>query len=153
MKLSLKRICLTFFINKRGEKMEKTLVMIKPNGTRRNIVGKVISRFESSRLKVVRLEMKTFTRDEAAEFYKEHKGKYYFDPLLDFIVSGPIVAIVLEGENAIANVRTIIGATDPEKASPGTLRYDLADSMRENLVHASDGPESAKREIEFHFNR
>lgn len=132
--------------------MEQTLVMIKPNGTRRHLIGQIISRFEFSHLNVVNVKMKTFTKEEAHEFYKEHQGKPFFDSLISFITQGSIVVLVLEADNAIANVRAIIGDTDPAEATPGTLRYDLADSKTENLVHASDSPISAKREIDFHFS-
>jgi nucleoside-diphosphate kinase len=131
--------------------MEKTLVMIKPNGPRLKLIGEVISRFEKARLSIVRMEMKDLGMEKAREFYREHQGKPFYEPLIAFMTSGPIVAMVVEGEGAIQAVRSIAGATNPAEALPGTLRYDYAPNTRENIVHASDSPKSAEREIRFHF--
>jgi nucleoside-diphosphate kinase len=130
---------------------ERTLVMIKPNGVKKHLIGEVISRFEKSRLSVLRLEMKQISKQTAEKFYGEHKGKPFYEPLVDFMSSGLIVTMVIEGESAIAAVRAIAGATDPSQALAGTIRHNYGDSTRENVVHASDSPESASREIAFHF--
>src|SRR3989339_1066364 len=106
--------------------MEQTLVMIKPNGPRLKLIGEVISRFEKSKLSIARLEMKTLTLESARAFYQEHKDKPFYEPLIAFMTSGPIVAMVVEGEHAISAVRAIAGATNPAEALPGTLRYDYA---------------------------
>lgn len=132
---------------------EKTLVMIKPNGVRKNLIGEVISRFEKSGLSVSALEMKILSKEQAELFYAEHKGKPFYEPLMGFMTSGPIVAMVVEGEGAVAAVRAIAGATDPKTALPGTLRHNYGDSVRENLIHASDSIDSADREIKFHFGK
>lgn len=131
--------------------MEQTLVMIKPNGPRLKLIGEVISRFEKAKLSIARLEMKTLTLESARAFYQEHVGKPFYEPLIGFMTSGPIVAMVVEGDNAISAVRAIAGATNPADALPGTIRYDYAPNTRENIVHASDSPASAAREIRFHF--
>jgi len=130
---------------------ERTLVMIKPNGVADRLIGEVISRFEKARLSVVRLELKNLSVEQARAFYKEHEGKHFFDGLLAFMTSGPMVAMVVEGENAIAAVRAIAGATNPKEALPGTLRFDFAPDTTRNVVHASDSQKSAQREIGFHF--
>ncbi|MFH0922243.1 MAG: nucleoside-diphosphate kinase [Fibrobacterota bacterium] len=131
--------------------MEQTLVMLKPNAARLKLIGEVISRFEKARLSLVRMEMKTLTLETAREFYKEHAGKPFYEPLIGFMTSGAIVAMVVEGDNAIAAVRAIAGATNPAEALPGTIRYDFAPNTRENIIHASDSTQSAAREIRFHF--
>jgi nucleoside-diphosphate kinase len=133
--------------------MQKTLVMIKPNGVKDRLIGEVISRFEKAGLAIVRLEMKTLGRAEARAFYREHKGKYFYPGLMKFMTSGPIVAMVVRGKNAIAAVRAIAGATNPREALPGTIRFDYAPNTTRNVVHASDSPKSAAREIRFHFGR
>jgi nucleoside-diphosphate kinase len=131
--------------------VEKTLVMIKPNGVRKHIIGEVISRFEKSRLAVIKLEMKQITKEAAEKFYGEHNGKPFYESLVGFMTSGPIVAMIVEGEAAISAVRAIAGATDPSQALPGTIRHNYGDSTRENVIHASDSVASAEREIAFHF--
>jgi len=133
--------------------MEKTLVMIKPNGVKNNLIGEVISRFEKSGLKVVKMEMKTLTRQKATRFYAEHKGKHFFDGLLKIMTSGPIVCMAIEGKNAISAVREIVGATNPKEALAGTIRFDYAPNTTENVIHASDSTKSATREIRFHFGK
>lgn len=131
--------------------MEQTLVMIKPNGVSLKLIGEVISRFEKARLSIIKMQMKTLTYEVASEFYKEHQGREFYAPLIQFMTSGPIVAMVVEGDNAIAAVRAIAGATNPKEALPGTIRYDFGTSTRENIMHASDSTKSAEREIKFHF--
>lgn len=131
--------------------IETTLNIIKPNAVRKNAIGKVIQTFEDNGLAVVALRMETLTREKAERFYAEHVGKPFFEGLIEFMTSGPAVAIALRGENAIAKVREIMGNTNPEKAAPGTLRAELADNMTENAVHGSDSPQSAAREVAFFF--
>jgi nucleoside-diphosphate kinase len=133
--------------------MEQTLVMIKPNGITLKLVGEVISRFEKARLSIARMELKNLSLEQASEFYQEHKGRDFYEPLIKFMTSGPIVAMVVQGENAIAAVRAIAGATNPKDALPGTIRYDFAPNTRENILHASDSQKSAAREISFHFGK
>ena len=131
--------------------VERTLVFIKPDGVERGLVGEIISRFEKKGLKIKALKMFKFTRQQAEEFYKIHKGKPFFEDLIRFVTRNPVVAMVLEGDNAISVVRQLIGPTDGRKAPPGTIRGDYALSIQENVVHASDGPESAEREIRVIF--
>lgn len=131
--------------------VECTLVLVKPDGVRRGLVGEIISRFERKGLKIKALKMIKFTREQAEEFYSIHKGKHFFESLIEFITSGPVVAMVLEGDSAIKVVRLMIGPTDGREAPPGTIRGDYALSKSENVVHASDSPESAKREISIVF--
>ena len=131
--------------------MEKTLILIKPDAVERNLIGKIISFYEEGGLKVVALEMKQINDDFAAEHYYEHKGKVFYEPLIQFITRSPLCAMILEGENAIEKAREINGATDPEKQKKGTIREAYAISTRENCVHASDSLESAKREINLWF--
>jgi nucleoside-diphosphate kinase len=130
---------------------ERTLVLIKPDGVRRGVVGDVISRLERKGLTIVALELRTLTRETAEEHYDEHRERPFFGELVDFITSGPLVALVVEGPRAIEAFRVLAGATDPVKATPGTIRGDLALEIGENVVHGSDSPESAKREIELFF--
>jgi nucleoside-diphosphate kinase len=131
--------------------MEKTFAMVKPNAVKSGLIGDIIARYESARLSVVALRFKQMTQADAEGFYAEHVGKGFFAELAKFMTSGPSVQLVLAGENAIAKVRAINGATNPEKAEPGTIRYDWATSMTENAVHSSDSPASAEREIAFWF--
>ncbi|MCD6319884.1 MAG: nucleoside-diphosphate kinase [Candidatus Desulfofervidaceae bacterium] len=132
--------------------MERTLSLVKPDGVSRNLIGEVIARFEKAGLKVVALKMLHLNKAQAEAFYAVHKGRPFFDELTTYMSSGPIVAMVLEGENAIARVREIMGATDPKEAAPGTIRADLALSKGENTVHGSDSPENAVKEISFFFS-
>jgi len=132
--------------------MERTLVLIKPDGVRRGLIGEIISRFEKKGLKIKALKMLWLTREKAEEFYSVHKGKPFFESLIKFMTSGPIIAMVLEGDKAISVVRLMIGPTDGREAPPGTIRGDYALSKQENVVHASDSPESAEREIRVIFN-
>jgi nucleoside-diphosphate kinase len=130
---------------------ERTLVLIKPDGVRRGVVGDVISRLERKGLTIVALELRTLTRETAEEHYGEHRERPFFAELVDFITGGSLVALVAEGPRAIEAFRALAGATDPVKAAPGTIRGDLALEIGENIVHGSDSPESAKREIELFF--
>jgi nucleoside-diphosphate kinase len=131
--------------------MERTLVLLKPDAVRRGLVGHVLSRFEEKGLGIVAMELRTITGEQADAHYAEHVERDFYPPLREFATSGPLVALVLEGDEAIAVVRAINGATDGRKAAPGTIRGDLSLSNRENLVHASDSPESAEREIALWF--
>jgi len=132
--------------------MERTLVIVKPDGVRKNLIGEVIRRFEQDGLKVVGLKMVRLTKAKAQGFYHVHRDKPFFDSLTDFMSEGPIVVMVLEGERAIERVREIMGATDPKKAAPGTIRNLYGDNIQENIVHGSDSPESAAYEIPYFFN-
>jgi nucleoside-diphosphate kinase len=133
--------------------MEKTLVLVKPDGVKRGLSGEIIARFERRGLRVAALKMSCLTRELAEKHYAEHVGKPFFSGLVDFITSGPIIAMVLEGENSIRIIRTMMGTTNPTESAPGTIRGDLAISMSNNVVHGSDGPESALREINLFFDR
>lgn len=131
---------------------EQTLVLIKPDGVQRRLVGEILRRIEGKGLTIAALELKNVSEDLARRHYAEHDGKPFFDSLLAFITSGPVVAAIVEGPRAIAAFRQIAGGTDPvEKATPGTIRGDLALVTQDNLVHGSDSPESAAREIELWF--
>ncbi len=130
---------------------ERTLSIIKPDGVQKNLIGTCLERFEKAGLKIVGVRMLHLTKAQAQEFYAVHKERPFYAPLVAYMTSGPVVASVLEGENAIAKNRDIMGATDPKKAAPGTLRKDFADSIEANIVHGSDGPETAKGEIQFFF--
>jgi nucleoside-diphosphate kinase len=131
--------------------MERTLVLLKPDAVRRGLVGQVLSRFEAKGLGIVAMELRTITGEQADAHYAEHVDRDFYPPLRTFATSGPLVALVLEGDEAIAVVRALNGATDGRQAAPGTIRGDLSLSNRENLVHASDSPESAEREIALWF--
>jgi nucleoside-diphosphate kinase len=130
---------------------ERTLVLVKPDGVQRQLVGRIVSRFEERGLKIVALKLVAVDRELAERHYAIHREKPFFDGLIEFITSAPVVAMVLEGPGAIAMVRTIVGATRPEQAAPGTIRGDLAMVTSQNLVHASDGPETAEAEIGLWF--
>ena len=130
---------------------QRTLVLLKPDAVRRGLVGNILSRFEAKGLSVVAMEQRTIDTALADEHYADHVEKDFYPPLRDFVTSGPMVALVLEGDEAIDVVRALNGATDGRKAAPGTIRGDLSLSNRENLVHGSDSPESAAREIKFWF--
>jgi len=135
--------------------VERTLSMIKPDAVEKNCIGAVLSRLEEAGLKVAAAKMVHLTRREAEKFYAVHTGKHFFETLVQFITSGPLLALVLEGENAISRNREVMGATDPRKADPGTIRGDFArdigDRMERNIVHGSDAPETAQVEIAFFF--
>jgi nucleoside-diphosphate kinase len=131
---------------------ERTLVLIKPDAVRRGLAGEILRRFELRGLEIREARLLTVDRELAREHYAEHAEKPFFGELVEFITSGPTLALVLEGEGAIATVRTTIGATNPADAGPGTIRGDLALSMPDNLVHGSDSAESAAREISLWFD-
>ena len=130
---------------------ERTLVLLKPDTVRRGLVGEVMSRFEAKGLSIVRMELRTIDGEVADQHYAEHVERDFYPPLREFVTSGPLVAMVLEGDEAIAVVRAIAGATDGRKAAPGTIRGDLSLSNRENLVLGSDSAESAERELAIWF--
>jgi nucleoside-diphosphate kinase len=130
---------------------ERTLVLVKPDGVKRGLVGEVISRFERLGLKIVAMRLLLVDEDLAARHYAEHVEKAFYPELVSFITSGEVVAMVLEGESAISTVRKLMGATDPADAPPGTIRGDYAVEITENIVHGSDGPESAARETALFF--
>jgi nucleoside-diphosphate kinase len=131
--------------------VERTLVMVKPDAVRRGLVGEVIGRFEAAGLTIRALKMVALDRGEAEGFYAVHRERPFFASLTQFMSSGPLVALVLEGEGAIAKVRGLMGATDPAKAAPGTIRRDLASGIEQNVVHGSDSAESAAYEIPYFF--
>ena len=131
--------------------VERTLSIIKPDAVKKNVIGEITSRFEKAGLRVVEARMMRLTRKEAEGFYAVHRERPFFKDLVEFMISGPVVVQVLEGENAIARNRELMGATDPKKAARGTIRADFADSIDANAVHGSDGPETARKEIEYFF--
>jgi len=131
--------------------IERTLSIVKPDGVGRNLVGEIISRFEKVGLRVVAARMMQLSQKEAEGFYAVHRERPFFKDLVKFMTSGPVVVQVLEGEGAIAKNREVMGATDPKKAAPGTIRADLAHSIDENVVHGSDAPDTATREIAYFF--
>lgn len=131
--------------------MEKTLVLVKPDGVRRGLSGEIIARFEKRGLQIVALKLLQISRPMAEKHYAEHVGKPFFESLVEFITSGPVVAMVVKGDHAIRAVRAMMGATNPLEAAPGTIRGDFALVMSENVIHGSDGSESAAREIEAFF--
>jgi nucleoside-diphosphate kinase len=130
---------------------ERTLVLVKPDGVRRRLIGEVIRRLEAKGLSIVAMRMLTMDSDMAGEHYGEHREKPFFKDLVSFITGGPLVAMAVEGDEAVPVVRTLMGATDPKKAALGTIRGDLAIEMTENIVHGSDSPDSAKRELALFF--
>ena len=130
---------------------ERTLVLVKPDGVRRGLAGEVISRLEKKGLTLVAMELRTLERATAEEHYAEHKERPFFGELVDFITGGPLVALVVEGPNAVAATRRLMGVTNPVEATPGSIRGDYALEIGQNLVHGSDAPESAKREIGIFF--
>lgn len=132
---------------------ERTLSIIKPDAVSKNVIGEIIKRFEDAQLKIVAIQMRHLTKKEAEAFYDVHRERPFFDSLATFMSSGPIVAMVLEGENAISKNRTLMGATDPKKADKGTIRADFAGSIEANAVHGSDSPASAAFEIPFFFSQ
>lgn len=131
--------------------IERTLVLIKPDGVERGLVGEVLGRIERKGLRIVALEMRTMTEELAAEHYAEHVDKPFYRPLVDFMRTGPLVAAVVEGEDAIAKWRALMGPTNPLQAAPGSIRGDLGHDTRRNIGHGSDSPESAEREIAIWF--
>lgn len=130
---------------------ERTLVMLKPDAVQRGLVGEIISRLERKGLKIVALRMLQLDRELAERQYEVHRGKDFFAGLVEFVISAPVVAMVVEGDEAIKVVRKLMGATDPLEAEPGTIRGDFSLSLRKNLIHSSDSPEAAAREIALFF--
>jgi nucleoside-diphosphate kinase len=131
--------------------MDRTLILVKPDAFARGLTGEIISRFEDKGLKIVALKHMAVTEDLAKQHYAEHEGKPFFGELVEFITSGPIVAMVLEGEQAVVAARQVIGATNPLEAAPGSIRGDYAIAVGQNMVHGSDAPESGKREAALFF--
>jgi nucleoside-diphosphate kinase len=131
--------------------LERTLSIIKPDAVAKNVIGQIYSRFESNGLKVIAARMLHLSRADAEGFYAVHKGRPFFEDLVAFMISGPVMVQALEGEGAIAKNRDLMGATDPKKAAKGTIRADFADSIDANAVHGSDAPETAKAEIAYFF--
>jgi len=131
--------------------MERTLSIVKPDGVKKNIIGEVIRRYENSGLRIAALKMIRQTKEEAKGFYIVHKDRPFYEDLTDFMSEGPIVVMVIEGEDAISRVRKIMGATNPAEAEKGTIRADFADNIERNIVHGSDSPESARYEISYYF--
>jgi nucleoside-diphosphate kinase len=131
--------------------IERTLSIIKPDAVARDAIGAICTRFEAAGLRIVAARMLRLSREQAASFYAVHRDKPFFDVLVDFMASGPIMAQVLEGEDAVARNRAVMGATNPADAAPGTIRADFAHSVTENAVHGSDAPETAASEIAFFF--
>ena len=131
--------------------VEKTLSIIKPDAVKKNVIGEIYTRFEQKGLKIVAAKMLSLTREEAESFYKEHKERPFFNDLVKFMTSGPVMVQVLEGENAVLENRLLMGATDPKEAEIGTIRADFATSIDANAVHGSDSIETARREINFFF--
>ena len=130
---------------------ERTLILVKPDAVRRNLIGDVISRIERKGLRVIAMDLRTIDRESAEAHYAEHAEKPFFGSVVDFITSGPLVAMVLEGESAVTAARQVIGATNPVEAAPGSIRGDFAIEVGQNLVHGSDSDESAEREIAIWF--
>jgi nucleoside-diphosphate kinase len=131
--------------------MERTLVLVKPDGVQRGLIGELVARFERKGLKVVGLRLLAVPRDMAERHYAVHAGKHFYEGLVEFITSGPVAAVALEGPDAIATVRRLVGATMPNEADPGTIRGDLGISGLRNLIHASDGAETARDELALWF--
>ncbi|CAM4070363.1 nucleoside-diphosphate kinase [Campylobacter armoricus] len=133
--------------------MEKTLSIIKPDAVKKGVIGQILTRFESNGLRIAATKKIQLSEKEAQEFYAIHKNRPFFKDLVEFMISGPVVVSVLEGENAVLKNRELMGATNPKEAAPGTIRADFADSIDANAVHGSDSLENAKIEIEFFFSK
>jgi nucleoside-diphosphate kinase len=131
--------------------VERTLSIVKPDGVRKNVIGEVYRRFERAGLAIVAARMTRLSQAQAEGFYAVHRERPFFRDLVSYMISGPVIVQVLEGEGAVARHREIMGATDPKKAAPGTIRADLAESIEQNVVHGSDSPENAAREIAYFF--
>ena len=129
----------------------KTFFMIKPDGVQRNLIGQIISRVESKGFNITKIKMMTISKELAEEHYEEHKDKPFFGDLVSFITSGPVVAMQIEGEDVVLQIRNIMGATNPNDATPGSIRGDLATELDKNVVHGSDSDESAERELSLFF--
>jgi len=133
--------------------MEQTLSIIKPDAVFKNVIGKIVDRFESNGLRIAAMKKIKLTKEDAAKFYEVHKERSFFNDLCEYMSSGPVVVMVLEGENAIAKNRELMGATNPKEAKPGTIRADFARSIEANAVHGSDSLDNAKKEIAFFFSK
>jgi len=131
--------------------MDRTLILVKPDAFARNLTGEIIARFERKGLRIAALRLLTVDRQLAEQHYAEHEGKPFFEELVSFITSGPLVALVLEGQEAVTSARQVIGATNPLEAAPGSIRGDFAIEVGQNMVHGSDAPESAQREVGLFF--
>lgn len=130
---------------------EQTLSILKPDSVRKNQIGQILSRFEKAGLKIISAKMLHLSKTQGEQFYAVHSARPFYNDLVNFISSGPVLVLVLEGENAITKNRDLMGATNPAQAAPGTIRADFAESIDQNAVHGSDGPETAKSEIDFFF--
>ena len=130
---------------------ERTLSIIKPDAVAKNVIGEIYDRFEKAGLRIIAARMEHLSAEKAGEFYAVHKARPFYNDLIEFMTSGPVMVQVLEGENAIARNREVMGATNPADAEPGTIRADYAETVDENAVHGSDGPDTARAEIEFFF--
>lgn len=139
-------------IGKKGQ-VQRTFVMIKPDGVRKNLIGEVISRFEKKGLEVEALKMMNLSRRQAEQLYEVHKDKSFYRELVDFVLSGPVVVMILRGNDAVRMVREVMGATNPEEAAAGTIRGDFARVITENIVHGADSEENAKREMGIFFGK
>ena len=131
--------------------VERTLSIVKPDAVRKNVIGEILARFEKAGLRIVAARMTHLSREQAEGFYAVHRSRPFFRDLVDFMISGPVLVQVLEGEDAIAKNRELMGATDPKKAAKGTIRADFADSIDANAVHGSDGPDTARVEVAYFF--
>ena len=129
----------------------KTFFMIKPDGVQRNLVGEIISRVEAKGFSITKIQMMTISKELAEKHYQEHKNKPFFNDLVSFIISGPVVAMQVEGENVVLQIRNLMGATNPSESTPGSIRGDLATELDKNVVHGSDSDESAERELSLFF--
>ncbi len=136
----------------KGINMERTFFLIKPDAVRRKLIGKIISKIEEAGFEIKRMRMETMEREKAEKLYIAHKEKSFFQEFMDYLISGPVVGMVLEKENAIKELRELIGATDPKKAKPGTIRYEYGINERENAVHGSASKEEAEKEIKIFFH-
>jgi nucleoside-diphosphate kinase len=132
--------------------IERTFYIIKPDAVSKNVIGEIVSRFENNGLRVIAAKMLHLTREQAEGFYAVHAGRPFYNDLVNFMISGPVVVQVLEGENAISKNRELMGATNPAEAAPGTIRADFAKTVDENAVHGSDAPETAAQEIRYFFS-
>ena len=132
--------------------MQRTFVMVKPDGVQRRLIGRVIARFEQAGINLAAMKFMSVSRDLAEQHYAVHQGKPFYEGLIKYITSGPVVAMVLQGDNVIERVRHMVGATDPQEAAPGTIRGDFAQDIGRNIVHASDSPETARQEIALWFD-
>jgi nucleoside-diphosphate kinase len=144
---------MTGILTKGEQTVEKTLSIIKPDGVKKKVIGEVLSRFEKNGFRIAALKKITLSKEEAQAFYFVHKERPFYDSLTTFMSEGPVVVVVLEGDNVISRVREIMGATNPANAAPGTIRKDFAESVERNIVHGSDSPESAAMEIPFFFSK